>query len=218
MMNEKKKQKRCAWSGLSSLIKSETSDPTGFFCDHCQRSFSKRSALTNHMKIHVSYKCKYCDAIFYSQHHMDQHVSDKHVAKHIPPINSNSSLSDLLLEDNEKSSKSTSKVPVSPRSFGVIVVKLFFRIRRLFLMLSRKSLELNPNSKSEDRKASVEIQESLFVKCVYVRLVLQQRLQHTWRHMVVRKLSNVDFVKSHIYLQLIQKLIRIVVLILPFIE
>ena len=91
-------------------------------------------------------------------------------------------------------------------------------MHRLFLMLSRKSLELNPNSKSEDRKASVEIQESLFVKCVYVRLVLQQQLRHTWRHMVVRKLSNVDFVKSHIYLQLIQKLIRIVVLILPFIE
>ena len=163
------------------------------------------------MKIHVSYKCKYCDAIFYSQHHMDQHVSDKHVAEHIPPINSNSSLSDLLLEDNEKSSKNTSKVPVSTRSFAVIVVKLIFRMHRLFLMLSRKSLKLNPNSKSEDRKASVEIQESLFVKCVYVRLVLQQLLQHTWRHMVVRKLSNVDFVKSHIYLQLIQKLIRIVV-------
>ena len=68
------------------------------------------------MKIHVSYQCKYCDAKFYSQHHMDQHVSDKHVAEHIPehiPINSNSSLSDLLLEDNKKTSKNISKVPVS---------------------------------------------------------------------------------------------------------
>ena len=57
---------------------------------------------------------------------MDQHVSDKHISEHIPPINSkssiqNSSLSDLLLEDNEKTSKNISKVPVSKntRSFGV---------------------------------------------------------------------------------------------------
>lgn len=46
---------------------------------------------------------------------MDQHVSDKHVAEHIPPINSNSSLSDLLLEDNEKTSKNISKIPVSKK-------------------------------------------------------------------------------------------------------
>ena len=75
-------------------------------------------------------------------------------------------------------------------------------------MLSRKSLRLYPD---REVKTRVGIQENLFVKCVYARLVRQRQLRHTWRHMVAPKLSNVDSVKNHIYLQQIQKLTRIVV-------
>ena len=75
-------------------------------------------------------------------------------------------------------------------------------------MLSRKSLRLYPD---REVKTRVGIQENLFVKCVYARLVRQRQLRHTWRHMVAPKLSNVDSVKNHIYQQQIQKLTRIVV-------
>ena len=74
-------------------------------------------------------------------------------------------------------------------------------------------MKLNQNLKSNIKriKIRVEIHENLFVRYAYVHSVHQQPLQHIWQLMVELKLSNVGSVENHIYLQQIQKLIRIVV-------
>jgi len=82
---------------------------------------------------------------------MDQHVSDKHVAEHIPPINSNSSLSDLLLEDNEKTSKNISKIPNS--SIIPNVIKKELETEPKFEIKHQK----NQNQRGNPRKFVCEV-------------------------------------------------------------
>ena len=81
---------------------------------------------------------------------MDQHVSEKHVAEHIAPIKSNSSLSDLLLEDNKKT---TSKVPVSLKSFGVIrgQIKITLQNSSIIPNVIKKELETVPRQRSQNQ-------------------------------------------------------------------
>ena len=85
---------------------------------------------------------------------MDQHVSDKHVAEHIPehiPINSNSSLSDLLLEDNKKTSKNISKVPVSQKC-PVILGKILIQNSSIIPNVIKKELETEPKFEIKHQK------------------------------------------------------------------
>ena len=82
---------------------------------------------------------------------MDQHVSDKHVAEHIPPINSNSSLSDLLLEDNEKTSKNISKIPVS-KKYPVIWGNILIQNSSIIPNVIKKELETEPKFEIKHQK------------------------------------------------------------------
>ena len=82
---------------------------------------------------------------------MDQHVSDKHVDEHIPPINSNSSLSDLLLEDNEKTSKNISKIPVS-KKYPVIWGNILIQNSSIIPNVIKKELETEPKIEIRHQK------------------------------------------------------------------